>query len=234
MARRASWVNQLSLSDPYCRLLVSETRQEWGIVLVQMQYCSRRFDGGYAINCVCKWNSSNISWCYGGSAIASSGQGRSATEVHTTRIGRRDIFLPSDPPRRIIAHAWYVVCRGKRMQTIGVVAPLTPWLHITSEGGVSWEGTRSSVTEDRWEWAWDMSAGGLDIHWRMNDLVCRCLNVDGTDALARWQIVSDIHNIHGEWKGGWVYPVIYFIASYNPFRRCTGWENLLVALPLGS
>ena len=29
MARRASWENELSLSDPYCRLLASETRQEW-------------------------------------------------------------------------------------------------------------------------------------------------------------------------------------------------------------
>ena len=45
---------------------------------------------------------------------------------NTTRIGRRDIFLPSDPPRRIIAHDWYVVCQEKRMQAIGVVAPLMP------------------------------------------------------------------------------------------------------------
>ena len=65
---------------------------------------------------------------------------------NTTRIGRRDIFLPSDPPRRIIAHAWYVVCREKRMHTIGVVAPLMPRLHITSEGGVCQEVNCYSVT----------------------------------------------------------------------------------------
>jgi hypothetical protein len=44
-----------------------------------------------------------------------------------------------------------------------------------------------------------------------------------------------IEYVHG-WKGweGKCYPVSYVIARCNPFSRCTGWEDLLVALLLGS
>ena len=45
-----------------------------------------------------------------------------------------------------------------------------------------------------------MSAGGLDIHWRMNVLVCRSPNV-GYYTLAIDELFSEIHNTHGVMEG---------------------------------
>jgi len=85
--------------------------------------------------------------------------GVAVPQVHTTRIGRRDTFLPSNPPRRIIAHAQNC-CVSRDGDALHL-----EWLHHSHQCFISCR--RMNVA------SCIMPAGGFEIHWRVNDLVCR-------------------------------------------------------------